>query len=85
MKGRNIAMRACLPWIDTGGTSSRPAPYGGVLGGTNGGSNIENMREGIAVGMIVSSLSFSAMLDLNGPPTGFISSSANLATTSGLR
>lgn len=53
MKVRNIAMRACLPWIYTGGTSSRSASYRGVLADTDGGSNMENMREGIPVGMIV--------------------------------
>ena len=85
MKGRNIAVRACLPWIYTGGTSSCPAPYGGVLADTHGGSNMESMSAGRPAGMIVSSLSFSAVLDLNGPPTASTTSSANLATTSGLR
>jgi hypothetical protein len=94
MKGRNIAMHACLPWIYTRSISSAPAPYAGIVSGTDGGSNWENMCDGIPAGMTVTPLSFNAvsrqlaasiygrgvyMIDLNRPPMASISSSAKLA------
>jgi hypothetical protein len=76
------------------------ASNAGVFASTDGGITWGNMSDGIRAGMTVSALSFNAIscqlaasiyrrgvyiLNLNAPPTVSISSSANLATTSGLR
>jgi hypothetical protein len=75
------------------------ASSGGVFASIDGGSNWQNMSDGIPVGMMVSSFSFNAtssqlaastygrgvyILNLSEPPTVFIGSSVKLATTSGL-
>jgi photosystem II stability/assembly factor-like uncharacterized protein len=75
------------------------ASNAGVLASTDGGSNWTNMSDGIPAGMAVTGLSFNAinrqlaastygrgvyMLNLGASPAVFISSSASLATTSGL-
>jgi len=76
------------------------ASNAGVFASTDGGLTWANMSHGIPAGMKVSALSFNAVsrqlaastygrgvyiLDLNQLPAVSISSSANLATTSGLR
>jgi photosystem II stability/assembly factor-like uncharacterized protein len=75
------------------------ASRAGVFSSTDGGLTWANMSDGIPAGMMVTSLSYNPMsrqlaastygrgvylLDLDEPPTVSISSSANLATTSGL-
>ena len=76
------------------------ASFAGVFASTDGGLTWGNMSDGIPAGMIATGLSFNAtsrqlaastygrgvyIFNLGAPPTAFISSSANLATTSGLR